>query len=121
MLDGTLLDDLATRRLYVDAIDLAAPHRLGPEVRFRDPGRWDALRARLASYGVPRTYESPRFVAERLVAILAARPRLAVAPDALDAMTEELTRAARRLDPARLLTETRAALTDEGREGPSAH
>ena len=48
--------------------------------------RWLEVCERLASAPIPSGYADPAFVAERLVRILARRPRLAVAPERADAV-----------------------------------
>jgi hypothetical protein len=67
----------------------AASDAFGPERR----GPWERLVRRLLGDRLWTRYEDPAFVAERLFAMLARRPRLAFPPDAIGAATGVLTEA----------------------------
>ena len=78
VLDGLLLEDESVERRYVDAIETIA--WVLPALRFERNGieRFRELHARLARYGPPHGYRDPVFVRDRMVQILAHRPRLAL-------------------------------------------
>ena len=82
LLDGALVDQSGVSVGYRAAME-EAPH-VGPLLRFVgvevDPGeaRWRSLATRLAAAPLPERYTEPGFVADRLIRILATRPRLAV-------------------------------------------
>lgn len=79
VLDGFLLEHRGPDDAYLEALDVAAPERLGPFLRFRDEGiRFESLRRRLRAFGVPYAYADASFVAVRLQGALASRPRLAL-------------------------------------------
>lgn len=79
LLDGEVLLDPDTRALFVAAIDEAGPTRSGGALVFRmGGGRFGEVHARLSRLGPPDGYRDPEFVADRLVQILASRPRLAI-------------------------------------------
>lgn len=79
LLDGLLLGDPTLDAAYLEAVALPA-RELG--LSFREGGslRFEALHTKLREHGLPDDYRSPERVAERLEAILARRPRLALAP-----------------------------------------
>lgn len=79
MLDGLLLERAEVERGYVDAV-LTIDWML-PAMRFERDGltRFRELHARLSRYGPPHGYRDPLFVRDRMVQILARRPRLALA------------------------------------------
>lgn len=102
LLDGFLLDDVATRRAYLRAID-ALEEPLVSAIRVRGPGasRWPTLAQRVREHGPPDFYRDPALVADRLVLILASRPRLAldeihrpILRDAMRALRRDVERAA---------------------------
>ena len=116
VLDGVLLAKPGVERLYVDAVD--AIEWLAPSLRFANDGlsRFLELHGRLSRYGPPHGYRDPLFVRDRLVQILARRPRLAVGPggaeilgDFMPGMAERVVRAA-----PRILDELDAALGTAG-------
>jgi hypothetical protein len=77
-LDGLLLEQPSIERGYVDAIDTI--EWTLPAMRFERDGitRFRELYARLSRYGAPHGYRDPLFVRDRMVQILARRPRLAL-------------------------------------------
>jgi hypothetical protein len=82
-LDGLLLEQAPIERTYLDAID--AIEWTLPALRFETRGfehdgiaRFRELHARLSRYGPPHGYRDPIFVRDRMVQILARRPRLAL-------------------------------------------
>jgi hypothetical protein len=83
LLDGWLLDERGLPECYDAALEAGA--ELAEELFFRgeDPGasraQWRRVCQRLQQAPVPEGYRDPQFVAERLIGILAKRPRLAVA------------------------------------------
>jgi hypothetical protein len=79
VLDGLLLEDGRVERGYLDAIETI--DWVLPAMRFEKDGitRFRELHARLARYGPPHGYRDPMFVRDRMVQILARRPRLALA------------------------------------------
>ena len=82
LLDGYLVNQRGVIRGYREAIEEAA--HVDVLLRFtgvdeaQGSARWRTLAARLAASPVPEAYTRPAFVADRLVRILASRPRLAV-------------------------------------------
>jgi len=114
--DGDLTGPTRPATDSATAIAEAEDARSGAHVIFRDePGRrrFDELRDRLARYGTPVRYREPAFVSEVLVRILGERPRLAVAPEAREALDEEIVQLAGRVAAARdaLVGETLFALS----------
>jgi hypothetical protein len=79
LLDGLLLDDDATRAAYLEAV-AALEEPLVSAIPVRGPGaaRWPALLARVRVHGAPDFYRDPVSVADRLIRILASRPRLTI-------------------------------------------
>jgi hypothetical protein len=79
VLDGLLLEDARIEKRYLDAIETI--DWVLPALRFEKDGiaRFRELHARLARYGPPHGYRDPMFVRDRMVQILARRPRLALA------------------------------------------
>jgi len=77
-LDGLLLEQASIERAYVDAVEAIAWTL--PALRFERDGitRFRELYARLARYGPPHGYRDPLFVRDRMVQILARRPRLSL-------------------------------------------
>lgn len=84
LLDGELVVRAGVPASYHDALATAkAP------IRWRQAdgeARWEYLRTRLQTAPLPDGYRDPTFVAERLVRILAGRPRLALAPAGIEAV-----------------------------------
>lgn len=84
LLDGWLLEERGQPECYDAA--LAAGAELASQLGFRgeDPAgsraQWQRVCRRLLEAPVPEGYQDPDFVAERLIGILAKRPRLAVTP-----------------------------------------
>ncbi|NVB36610.1 hypothetical protein G6O69_02115 [Pseudenhygromyxa sp. WMMC2535] len=82
LLDGLLVDRLGVLPSYRAA--MAAAAELDQNLRFHDLGRfegcrrWRTLCGRLRDAPLPESYQAPDFVADRLIWILAKRPRLAV-------------------------------------------
>ncbi len=82
LLDGWLVERLGVTPSYRYAIDEAA--EVAVLLRFvglepaQGEARWRALCERLVGAPVPQRYTEPAFVADRLIRILATRPRLAV-------------------------------------------
>ncbi|PRQ04254.1 hypothetical protein ENSA5_09030 [Enhygromyxa salina] len=82
LLDGHLVTQSGVTRDYRAAIE-EAPH-VDVLLRFhgldaaQGSARWRQMMQRLANAPVPEGYTEPAFVADRLVQILASRPRLAV-------------------------------------------
>jgi hypothetical protein len=78
VLDGLLLESARVEQTYVDAIETIA--WVLPALRFEKDGlaRFRELHARLARYGPPHGYRDALFVRDRMVQILARRPRLAL-------------------------------------------
>ncbi|MDQ3035746.1 MAG: hypothetical protein M3Y87_25305, partial [Myxococcota bacterium] len=95
LLDGFLLDDVATRAAYLRAIEaLTAPIASVIRVHGRGASRWPSLVERVLAHGAPDFYRDPALVADRLVLILAPRPRLAI-DDAHRPMLRDAMRALR--------------------------
>lgn len=90
VLDGLLLEDARIERGYVDAIETI--DWVLPALRFEKDGiaRFRELHARLARYGPPHGYRDPMFVRDRMVQILARRPRLALAEGDAERLTDYL-------------------------------
>jgi hypothetical protein len=82
LLDGELVARGGVPACYHDALATAkAP------IRWRQSdgtARWEYLRGRLRDAPLPHGYQDPEFVAERLVRILAGRPRLALERSGID-------------------------------------
>jgi len=82
LLDGELVERSGVPASYHEALATAdAP------IRWRQAdgtARWEYLRDRLREAPLPHGYRDPQFVAERLVRILASRPRLALEPAGID-------------------------------------
>lgn len=80
LLDGLLLDDERTRRAYLAAIAGLAEPGLRAAMRVEGAGaaRWPDVLERVRTHGAPDFYRDPVVVADRLIQILAGRPRLAV-------------------------------------------
>lgn len=81
LLDGFLLDDAPTRDAYLRAL-AAIEEPLRSSVRVSGAGaeRFPAVLDRIRAHGLPDFYRDPIAVADRLIRILASRPRLAVEP-----------------------------------------
>lgn len=96
LLDGFLLGDGPTRAAYLDAV-AALEEPLLSAIRVRGPGaaRWPSLLARVRAHGAPDFYGDPTSVADRLVLILASRPRLAI-PETHHASLRDAMHALRR-------------------------
>lgn len=83
LLDGFVVREDGLSDLYRAALRVAGLDAHGPELRFAsaaEAGRFHQLIRRLVSWGVPPGLGAPERVAERLVAALARRPRLALTP-----------------------------------------
>lgn len=82
LLDGYLVEQQGVTVGYRAAIEEAAHIdvllRFAGQEREQGSARWRAMAERLAHAPVPERYTEPAFVADRLVRILASRPRLAV-------------------------------------------
>ncbi len=79
LLDAYLLGTLGPNPLYLEALAIAEPDRVGADLRFADAGeRFEQLRRRLHAFGTPHAYSDPDFVTQRLAAALSSRPRLAL-------------------------------------------
>ncbi|AKF07995.1 ACP phosphodiesterase [Sandaracinus amylolyticus] len=80
LLDGLLLDHDATRRAYLDAVATLHDAQIVAALRVSGPGaeRWPGVLERVRGHGTPDFYREPEVVADRLIQILAARPRLAI-------------------------------------------
>jgi len=81
LLDGVLSEDARVRAAYARAIEVAIEQRLEQHLSWKgeaDAERLRALLLRLHGSPLPEAYRDPRFVCERLIAILARRPRLAL-------------------------------------------
>jgi len=80
LLDGVLLGDESVRRAYLEAVRTLDDPAITGAIRLqgRGSGHWPELIARLRAFGPPDWYADPKAVADRLIAILASRPRLAV-------------------------------------------
>lgn len=111
LIDGLLLDREEVRERYLDAVG-RPPEPLG--LRFAGDGaeRFARLHARVRSHGTPDDYRSAAKVGERLVQILARRPRLALDPEDLPRIVPwlEQTRRGLSTDLPRLLEEVRRGL-----------
>ena len=101
LLDGFLLDDPATRSAYLRAIDaLEEPLVSAIRLRGRGASRWPTLVERVRAHGAPDFYRDAALVADRLVLVLASRPRLAldeahrpILRDAMRALRRDVERA----------------------------
>jgi hypothetical protein len=83
LLDGVLSDDARVRAAYARSIEVAIDDRLEQQLTMKgdaDAQRLRALFVRLSGAPLPQAYRDPQFVCERLIAILARRPRLALSP-----------------------------------------
>jgi len=82
LLDGYLVERHGVvpcyRHAMSEAADVAVLLRFVGLARELGEARWRQLCARLESAPVPQRYTEPAFVADRLIKILATRPRLAV-------------------------------------------
>ncbi len=90
VLDGLLLERETVERGYEDAIETI--EWTLPALRFDRDGidRFRELHARLSRYGPPHGYRDPLFVRDRMVQILARRPRLALTPRDADRLGDYL-------------------------------
>lgn len=97
VLDGLLLEDAQIERGYLDAIETI--DWVLPALRFERDGiaRFRELHARMARYGPPHGYRDPMFVRDRMVQILARRPRLALAEGDADRLATYLPGMAQRV------------------------
>jgi acyl carrier protein phosphodiesterase len=83
LLDGALSRDADALQCYRAALEFAQRSDLAALLHTSQPDGADRLRnglSRLAVAPLPAAYREPRFVAQRLRAILAPRPRLAMRP-----------------------------------------
>lgn len=80
LLDGFLLDAPGTERAAHDAVRALEEPAVVASIRVHAAGaeRWAELLARVRGRGLPDFYRDPVAVADRLIAILAPRPRLAI-------------------------------------------
>jgi hypothetical protein len=81
LLDGFVVDEPGVRTAYERSLARAPLHDLGGHLAFRKPEhaeRYDALVARLSSWGLPPGFAEPPSVGDRLVRALSGRPRLAL-------------------------------------------
>lgn len=80
LLDGLLLDDAGTRRAYLAAVATLADPAVRDAMRVEGAGasRWPDVLERVRTHGLPDFYRSPEDVGDRLLQILAGRPRLAI-------------------------------------------
>ena len=82
LLDGDLVTRLGVLASYryamSEAAGVAVLLRFGGLTREQGESRWRQLCERLEDAPVPQRYTEPAFVADRLIRILSARPRLAV-------------------------------------------
>ena len=112
MLDGTLVGGETERAFHtaVRAAGDAAAAALAPP----DQARWADFLARFATAGPRLRYDEPRWVAERLHAMLSRRPRLRLPADQVDAVADELASHARAVEavaPAVLADTARAVVS----------
>lgn len=123
LIDGLLLDEVATREAYLRAV--TGPFPRHPGLRFARGGEARLLRllARLRRHGVPADYRRPDQVGLRLVRMLAGRPRLALATDDLGVVVPWLEHVRTILEERlpRLMSELLEGLGLDGsfREAPS--
>jgi acyl carrier protein phosphodiesterase len=101
LLDGFLLDDRDTTDAYLAAIELLADRATTSALATTGPRapHFSDLCERVRRHGLPAAYRDPAQVADRLIVILAPRPRLAIDPShratlvrALEALQEEVRR-----------------------------
>jgi hypothetical protein len=80
LLDGLLLDDAPTRDALSAATECLGSAAVAAAIRVdgRGAAHWPELVVRVRTRGTPTFYRSPTLVADRLVSILADRPRLAI-------------------------------------------
>ena len=80
LLDGFLLDAPGTHHAASEAVRALERPAITASIRVHSAGaeRWAELLARVRGRGLPDFYRDPDAVADRLIAILAPRPRLAV-------------------------------------------
>lgn len=110
LLDGVLLADAAGQAAYLGALSTDA-RALGL-MDAQAIADVDAVKGRMARFGLPVHYREPERVAQRVVAIVADRPRLAVPIERVEAVLRWATRvrvAVEREAPG-LVEELRAAL-----------
>lgn len=90
-LDGLLLADEIACQCYLAAIALA--QAVTDQILWREADhamRWDHLCARLQETGLPRAYNDPDEVAERITWILARRPLLALSDEDAAIVRDEM-------------------------------
>jgi hypothetical protein len=83
LLDAELARDAGAASHYARALAEAARPEVGASITWRSADaapRWLALRVRLCAHGAPRAEEECDSLARRVARVLAARPRLALAP-----------------------------------------
>jgi hypothetical protein len=81
LLDGVLSDDAHVRAAYSRALEVALEENLERSLTWKgdaDAQRLRTLLQRLIGAPLPEGYRDPQFVCDRLVTILARRPRLAL-------------------------------------------
>lgn len=92
MLDAVYYERDAARAVYAAALDAALGLDGVRDLGLDDGGahRLHAMLPKLIEADLPARYQSPTFVAERIVAMCAARPRLRIEPDKTDALADVL-------------------------------
>lgn len=92
LLDGLILADRGTRDAAARAARLLAEPATIAAIRVHASGteRWSQLLARVAGRGLPDFYGDPIAVADRLILILASRPRLAIPEDHRGILRDEM-------------------------------
>lgn len=114
LLDGAMAEDGAACETYLEALDAGRHEAHGRHVEWDDDAqraRFSAVRARLAGYGISAAIGEVDFVTDRVVGLLASRPRLT-----LDAPAAVVLRAYLREHRPRVLAAA-ATLLDEVRAG----
>lgn len=102
LIDGALADRAQARRAYERALELATLPGTLDGLSFRDGSQRHlvcTVATRLSAAPIPERYREPAFVHERLTAILARRPRLALARDDHAKVRAWLEHTAERLVP----------------------
>ena len=119
LLDGWLRSESVAQGrgvevLYAAALDVGAADRLGSQVQWRDSngaGRFESLRQRLVSYGLPPDFASPETVAHRIARAVEHRPRLRVDSRDTDAVLRTLQ------EMQKVVENAASALMDEVKRG----
>lgn len=94
LLDGLLLADRDIARGAREAAQLLADPAIAGAIEVHASGseRWAELLLRISGRGLPDFYRDPVAVADRLIGILAGRPRLAIPEDRRPFLREEMIR-----------------------------